>query len=185
MGLLSNRDGRIIRTVEASCDSVAGIVHYMTVMQRIRNALLNPAWVAFLWVGMSVGITMIATPARFGAASVTRAIALDVSRDVFAALNKAELVALVILLITVRVSGQATRLWGLCGAVALIVIAQSVWLIPELSARTDLIMDGVVPPKSYVHAIYSSLELFKIGLLLFAGFTSLERRPSDLRSGSG
>ena len=155
----------------------------MTVMQRIRNALLNPAWVAFLWVGMIVGISMVATPARFGAGSITRAIALDVSRDVFAVLNKVELVALVILLIIVRASGQAARFWGLCGAIALIVIAQSVWLAPELSARTDLIIDGVVPPKSYVHAIYSSLELLKIGLLLFLGFTSLGRSASDPRAG--
>jgi len=155
----------------------------MTVMQRIRNALLNPAWVAFLWVGMSVGISIIATPARFGAMTITREIALDVSRDVFAALNKVELAALVIMLIIVRVSGQAAKFWGLCSAIALIVIAQAVWLIPELSARTDLIIDGVVPPKSYVHAIYSSLELLKIGLLLLLGFTSLERGSSDLRSG--
>ena len=155
----------------------------MTVMQGFRNALLNPAWVAFLWVGMTVGISMIATPARFGAASITRPIALDVSRVVFAALNKAELVSLVILLIIVRASGQAAKYWTLCGAIALIVIAQTAWLAPELSARTDLIMNGVEPSKSYAHAIYSSLELLKIGLLLFLGFTSLGRKSSDLRSG--
>ena len=155
----------------------------MTVMQQFRNALSNPAWVAFLWVGMTLGVSMIATPARFGAATITRPIALDVSRVVFAALNKVELAALVILLIIVRVSGQAARLWGLCGAIALIVIAQTVWLAPELSARTDLIINGVEPPKSYAHAIYSSLELLKIGLLLFLGFTSLGRKSSDRHAG--
>ena len=145
----------------------------MSVLPRIRNALLNPAWVAFLWVGMTIGISMIATPVRFTAETITRPIALDVGRVVFAALNKAELVALVILLIVVRVSGQAARLWGLCAALALIVIAQSVWLTPELAERTQMIISGVEPPKSYAHAIYSSLELIKIGLLLFVGFSSL------------
>lgn len=70
----------------------------MTVMNRIRNALLNPAWICFLWAGMTIGVTMIATPVRFTAESITRPVALDVGRVVFAALNKAELAALVILL---------------------------------------------------------------------------------------
>jgi hypothetical protein len=52
-------------------------------------------------------------------------------------------------------------------------MAQGVWLIPELAARTDLIMTGGEPPPSYAHAIYSSLELIKIGLLLFLGFSAL------------
>lgn len=145
----------------------------MTVMTKFRNALLNPAWVAFLWVGMTVGVSMIATPVRFTAETITRPIALDVGRVVFAALNKAELAALVILLIVVRASGQAARLWGLVGALALIVIAQSVWLTPELAERTQMIISGVEPPKSYAHAIYSSLELLKIGLLMYLGFSCL------------
>lgn len=143
---------------------------------RIRNAVLNPAWVCFLWVGVTVGISMIATPVRFTAPSITRPVALDVGRVVFAALNKAELVLLVALLVVVRVSGLARQWWGWCAFLALIVIAQGVWLMPELSARTDIIIAGGEPPPSYAHAIYSSLELAKIAALLFIGFSVL--RPS-------
>ena len=99
----------------------------MTVMDRFRNAVLNPAWICFLWVGMTVGVSMIATPVRFTAETITRPIALDVGRIVFAALNKAELAALIILLIIVRASGRSARYWGFCGVLALIVIAQSAW----------------------------------------------------------
>lgn len=150
----------------------------MTVMTRIRNALLNPAWICFLWLGMTIGVSMIATPVRFTAETITRPIALDVGRVVFAAMNKAELAALVVLLIVVRASGSAARLWAWCGVLALIVIAQSVWLTPELAERTQMIIDGVEPARSYLHAIYSSLELVKIGVLFYLGFTSLERSPS-------
>lgn len=160
------------------------MVHYMTVMQRFRNALLNPAWICFLWVGMTVGVSMIATPVRFTAETITRPIALDVGRVVFAALNKAELAALVLLLIVVRSSGQAARFWGFCGVLALIVIAQSAWLTPELAERTQMIINGVEPPRSYAHAIYSSLELLKIGLLLFLGFSSLSPEKSGGNAGS-
>lgn len=171
-------------TVEASCDSFVGIVHYMTVMQRFRNALLNPAWICFLWVGMTIGVSMLATPVRFTAASITRPIALDVGRMVFAALNKAELAALVILLVVIRASGRAAKYWGFAGVLALIVIAQSQWLTPELAERTQMIIDGVEPPASYAHAIYSSLELIKIGLLFFLGFTSLGSQESGGRAGT-
>lgn len=148
-------------------------MHYMTVATRIRNAILSPAWVCFLWVGMTVGISLIATPVRFTAASITRPVALDVGRVVFTALNKAEIVALILLLLVVRIAGLSRKWWAVCALLALIVIAQGVWLIPELAARTDIIMSGGEPPPSYAHAAYSSLELIKIGLLLFFGFSAL------------
>jgi hypothetical protein len=143
------------------------------VSQRIRNALLNPAWVCFTWVGLTVGISLIATPARFAAGSITRPVALDVGRVVFAALNKAEFLALVLLLVIVRASGRSANLWAWCSALALIVLAQGAWLIPELAARTDIILAGGEPPPSYAHAVYSTLELAKIGILLFIGVRSL------------
>lgn len=151
-------------------------MHYMTVSRRIRNAILNPAWVCFLWAGMTVGVSMIATPVRFTVSSMTRPVALDVSRVVFAALNKAELVALVALLVIVRIAGLTRRWWGFGAILTLIVLAQGVWLIPELAARTDIIIAGGEPPASYAHAIYSTLELAKIGLLLFLGFSTLTER---------
>ncbi len=151
-------------------------MHYTAVLTRLRNALKNPAWICFLWAGMTVGVSMLATPVRFTATTITRPVALDVGRVVFAALNKAELAALVVLLIVVRVSGSARRWWAMCSVLALIVLAQGVWLIPELAARTDVIIAGGQPPPSHAHAIYSTLELTKIGLLLYFGFVALGER---------
>ena len=72
-----------------------------------------------------------------------------------------------------RVSGRSASLWAAGGALALIVVAQGAWLIPELAARTDIILAGGEPPASYAHAIYSTLELAKIAILLFVGVRSL------------
>ncbi len=148
----------------------------MTVFERIRNAIMNPAWVCFLWVGITVGVSLLATPVRFSAPTITRPVALDVGRVVFAALNKAELAALVVLLVIVRVSGLAGQWWAVCAFLTLIVLAQGVWLIPELAARTDVIIAGGEPASSNAHAIYAALELTKIVLLLFLGFSSLNER---------
>ncbi len=122
---------------------------------------------------MTVGVSLLATPVRFSAESITRPVALDVGRVVFAALNKAELAALVLLLVVVRVSGRSATLWAWCALLALIVVAQGAWLIPELAARTNIILAGGEPPPSHAHAIYSTLELAKIAALGYVGFRSL------------
>jgi len=134
----------------------------------------SPAWVSLIWFGMTVGVSMLATPVRFTATTITRPIALDVGRVVFAALNKAEFVALIILLILVRVSGRAREFLAPTLGLALILLAQAIWLLPELSARTDQIIAGVEPGASIAHAAYSILELTKLLLLVYVGFKSLQ-----------
>lgn len=121
---------------------------------------------------------MLATPARFSAPSITRAIALDVGRSVFSVLNKAELIALILLLIVIRVSDRSRQWWAIGAALTLIVLMQSVWLLPELAERTALIMSGIEPPPSIAHAAYSSLELIKLGLLLWLGIAALSTERS-------
>jgi hypothetical protein len=143
--------------------------------KRIFNVIQNPAWICLVWFGMTGGVSLLATPLRFTAATITRPVALDVGQVVFAGLNKAEFVALVILLILVRVSGYAKDLWAGCAALALILIAQATWLLPELSARTQQIIAGAEPPPSFAHAAYSILELSKLLLLLYLGFRSMQK----------
>ena len=138
-----------------------------------KKVIGNPAWISFLWFGMTAGVSMLATPLRFRAETITREVALDVGRVVFAGLNQSEFVALIILLIIVRTSPAAKKLWTFAFALALILLTQAVWLIPELSARTDMIIAGTEPPPSMAHGVYSSLELIKLGLLGWLGFRSL------------
>ena len=146
------------------------------------TAVMNPSWVCLIWFGMTAGVSMLATPVRFTAPTITRAIALDVGQHVFAVLNKAEFVALIILLIIVRVSASTKQLWAGCATLALILFVQAQWLLPQLAARTQQIIAGIEPAPSYVHAVYSSLELTKLFLLLYLGFRSLQAlatRTSD------
>lgn len=142
----------------------------------VRQAFIHPAWVCFTWFGMTAGVSLLATPVRFSAPTVDRAIGLDIGRVVFAALNKAELVALIVLLVVVRLSNRARRWWTICAVLTLILIAQSTWLLPALGARADMIVAGIEPPPSYLHASYSVLELAKLIILFAAGFIALGER---------
>lgn len=138
------------------------------------RALKNPAYICFIWFGMTAGISLLATPARFTTPALSRPVALDVTRVVFSVLNKAELMALVALLLVVRITGRAKELWMQCSALALILMLQSVWLLPQLSERSQQILRGIEPPPSMLHGTYSGLELLKLGLLLYLGFRSLK-----------
>jgi len=142
--------------------------------RRIKAFLRNPSWTSFTWLGMTAGVSLLATPLRFSAETVTRPVALDVGRAVFNGLNKAELIMLVIVLVQLRVSGNARALWVPVFLLALILVAQATWLLPELSARTDIVIAGGEPPPSIAHAAYSTLELAKLTLLAFTGFRSLQ-----------
>lgn len=122
---------------------------------------------------MTAGISLLATPVKFTAPTVTRIVALDIGRVVFAALNKAELIALALLLIVVRISGRAKELWMACSVLVLILVAQSAWLLPQLAYRAQQIAAGIEPPASMLHGTYSVLELVKLGTLLYLGFRCL------------
>ena len=146
-----------------------------TTKARIRAALSNPGWVCLAWFGMTAGVSLLAVPAQFAAGAATRPISLDVARVIFTTLNKAELIALILLLIVVRVSGNARRWWPATSILAFIILLQTVWLLPELADRSRMILAGTEPPPSIAHAAYSTLELAKLGLLLILGLAAISR----------
>lgn len=139
----------------------------------------NPAWICFTWFGLTAGISLLEAPVKFTAPSITREIALDVGRVVFAALNKVELVALIVTLILVRASGFLRQLWAPTAALALVVIVQSAWLLPELSNRSRQIVSGIEPGDSPAHLLYGLFELTKLALLLLVGFRSWRLANGD------
>lgn len=144
-------------------------------LKDLVSNLKNPSWVSFVWFGMTAGISLLETPVKFTAPTITREIALDVGRVVFAALNKAEFIALILLLILVRISGRSRQLFGACAALIAILIAQTAWLLPELSSRSQSIVQGVEPGPSIAHSAFAVLELVKLILLLYIGFRSMGR----------
>jgi len=125
-------------------------------VKQVIRTIGNPAWLCFAWIGINLGVGLVATPARFATPGLSRELAL-----------------LVGLLVLIRTSGLARRYILFGAALALIVIIQSAWLLPELAARSDMVVTGETPPESAVHAIYGTLEIIKLGLLLWLGVAAL------------
>ena len=142
-------------------------------LKAMGGSLKNPAWLAFVWFGLSAGISLLEAPVKFTAPTLTRPVALDVGRVVFQALNKVELVLLILMLVLLRVSGQTKTYLGYACVITLIMIAQSVWLLPELSARSVSIVAGIEPGPSVAHGAYAVTELLKLATLFLLGLQAL------------
>lgn len=127
----------------------------------------------FVWAGMVLGISFLETPVKFTAPSVTLPIGLDVGRHVFGAFNKVE-IAWVLLACALMVffrAGRAVRL-PLAG-VGIIVLGQTLWLLPLLDARVGMILNGQTPPSAPYHIVYIVVELLKLAGLVVAGVSCL------------
>lgn len=142
-------------------------------LKALIEVLRNPAWLCFAWTGVAAGVTLIAIPAIFGAPGTDRADAIGVASALFASRDRVEIVMLVLLLVLVRASASKRGLMFPALGVALIMVLQSAWLLPQLVERSAQIVSGITPDPSYAHAAYSLLEIAKVVLLLYLAFVSM------------
>jgi hypothetical protein len=118
-----------------------------------------------LWLGTLLGVSFLATPAKFLAPSLTLPVALDVGRQTFAILNKLEWLYLIIALFIVASAGRRRAVIGLA-FVTLVIVAQTFWMLPALDARVGMIIAGELPPPSPLHGLYISAEIAKLAALV-------------------
>lgn len=124
-----------------------------------------------IWAGASISANMIAAPAKFQVADLTRPVALQVGRVQFLWVGYLEMVlaafaALAFVTETPRV--QAFVL------VALSVFAiQRFVVLPQLSHLTDQVIAGTALGGSKLHLIFIALECTKLLALLLAAVLAL------------
>jgi hypothetical protein len=125
--------------------------------------------VALVWAGMVLGVSFLATPAKFLAPSLPRRVALDVGRHTFRTFGWVEVALTAVLGLSAAVPGRRRPLPLAPG---LIVLAQALWLRPRLDARTRQVVDGGrTPPPSGLHLAYVACEMAKFAVLLGLGLT--------------
>jgi hypothetical protein len=91
---------------------------------------------------------------------------LGIGKLVFTALNRIECVIAVLLLVAFFVSAATRKAQIIFGAILLILMTQTFWLLPNLIERIDLITGGQMPPDSFAHFFYIAFEISKMILLL-------------------
>lgn len=136
-----------------------------------RRPRLAVTLLAWLWAGLVLGVSFVATPVKFLAPSLSLADALAVGRVTFEALKWIECVAVVVLAATVWMTTPRRRELALLGVIVLILLCQYVWMLPILDDRVQTIIDGQDLPPSSLHWIYTVLEFVKISLLVLIGLS--------------
>ncbi len=107
-------------------------------------------------------------PLKFQAPNITIALGLGIGRLIFFALNKIEIVLAILLLISF-IKTKPKRKFPLIsfGIIALLLVLETVWLLPLLDARATAVINGIATPFSNTHFIYIAFEAIKF-ILLFA-----------------
>lgn len=118
--------------------------------------------VALLWCELLLGVSFIATPAKFMAPSLSLAVGLDVGRQTFAVMNRVEWLFGAVLLALI-LTGSRSWPGAIAAAVtALLVLAETFRLLPQLDRRVALVMEGQQLPASGMHSLYVLFELTKL-----------------------
>ena len=121
--------------------------------------------VVLVWLGLVVGVSFIATPAKFLAPTLDLVVALDVGRHTFRVFAIVEAVAAIVLVGLVLLNRRIPSAVILGAAVVLSVLLQQLWLLPILDARLETMLDGGMPDTSSLHTLYVALDGLKVMLL--------------------
>ncbi|OLT46765.1 hypothetical protein BJF87_22100 [Gordonia sp. CNJ-863] len=124
----------------------------------------------FVWLGMVFAISFLEAPLKFRAPGVTLPIGLGIGRLVFRALNAAEVVWAIAILIAVVLGswpGAATPVAAGVAIAALVI--QLVAVRPALTKRSDAVLAGHEGPRSSAHLVYVAFEVIKVAALIWLG----------------
>lgn len=124
--------------------------------------------IPFIWFGCIGAISFMEAPLKFTAPNITLALGLGIGRIVFQTLNKIEIVFAVLMIISLFLKRPKTKFpLYLFAVILLILILETVWLLPVLDARAEQVINGTAAPFSNAHIIYIVFDAIKF-LLLFA-----------------
>lgn len=131
----------------------------------------------FLWLGFLGAISFMEAWLKFQAPGVDLATGLGIGKLVFAALNKVEWVLAIGMLISLSLlPKRGIRKLNLAFVFPfLILVIQSVWLLPVLDQRADMHIQGLAVPDSNLHFYYVALEFAKAISLVILGIGHLKK----------
>ncbi|GJM28394.1 MAG: hypothetical protein DHS20C17_10290 [Cyclobacteriaceae bacterium] len=139
----------------------------------MKTYVNNPVIVTaiLLWIGFVGAISFMEAWLKFQAPGVNLAIGLGIGRLVFGVLNKIEWVFAVAILIS-AIAGKVKILsWeNIFYLVPLfLLIIQTFWLLPELDARAERLIQNQQITPSNLHLYYVSGEIIKVVCLSVLG----------------
>jgi hypothetical protein len=154
--------------------------------ERIQNKVAYPIAVnvaiaaTLLWIGFVGAISFMEAWLKFTAPGVTLVIGLSIGKIVFAALNRVEIVLSTITLVAI-ISGNAfhIRRESFFLVAVAILLLQTFWVLPVLTERINMYVNGETPPQSSMHFYFIVLEASKVLLLIVYAFKLFRVRTAN------
>jgi len=132
--------------------------------------------IPFIWFGVIGAISFMEAPLKFQAPGITLPLGLSVGRLIFFVLNKIEIVLAAIFLISLigrQTLGRPAV--ALFAVIALILFAETAWLLPALDVRAEQVISGTAEPFSNLHLVYIAFDAIKFILLFVLGTMTFMR----------
>lgn len=131
--------------------------------------------VPFIWFGMVGAISFMEAPLKFRAPNVTLALGLGIGKIVFQMLNRIEIVFAIIMFVSLFFARPATNFaLYIFGAIFVLLLLQTVWLLPLLNARAEQVIAGTTAPPPNTHLIFIAFEVLKFIMLFILGASLLK-----------
>jgi hypothetical protein len=132
--------------------------------------------IPFVWFGAVIAISFVEAPLKFQAPGITIPLGLGIGRLVFFALNKIEIaLGSVFLISIVGAIGIGRKALVIFTAIAIILLLETVWLLPWLDSRAEHVINGTADPFSKLHFVYIAFDAVKLILLLVLGIIVARR----------
>lgn len=123
--------------------------------------------ICLLWCGVLLGVSFIATPAKFLVAELDIVTAIKVGRATFEVYHYFEIVAVCLVFFALCAFRVNKTVWFYFGLLALVLAVQTFLVQPRLLANSDKLFAGItMQSKSYAHLYYIFCDCLKAVLLL-------------------
>ena len=141
--------------------------------QTIKQAALP---VTFLWIGFVSAISFMEAWLKFRAPGITLPLGLGIGSLVFKALNLMEWLFALLIAARFILTQRRERRSSVTqyGGIMILLLIQTLWLLPALDARIPLYQQGLEVPSSPLHIYYVVAEVFKVTLLIIVGIGFLK-----------
>ncbi|MEX2594291.1 MAG: hypothetical protein WD426_16080 [Anditalea sp.] len=139
----------------------------------------------FLWIGFVCAISFMEAWLKFSAPGITVPLGLGIGRLVFGALNIMEWIFAIVIGANLFLAKDEpiTKNELLYFVPILLLLMQSLWLLPALDARAELYIKGSEVPGSALHFYYIAFEIIKV-ICLFIFGTILYKIPIPTKKSS-
>lgn len=129
---------------------------------------------SFTWIGFVGAISFMESWMKFRAPGISIPLGLGIGRIVFSALNKVEWTMAFIILLNILMAKSGRSPFAIYFLIpVLLLLLQTIWLLPALDLRAQLQIDGASIPPSNLHWYYVGMEVIKTGCLFLFGISLL------------